>query len=169
MTVGRSLYRSTIQGVAIAMIFSFGILLFATQDITISLVALWCISLVILTVVCIMVLMGWELGTSESCGIVIAIGLSVDYVVHLAGDYAHSTPKLRSEKMNQAYRNMGVSIMSGSITTFGSALFLFGADLSLYRKFAIIISTTAAMSFVVSMVLFGAMCHAVGPEGEGYI
>jgi len=169
MTVGQSFYQSTIQGIAITMIFSFGILLVATQDITISLVALLCISLVILTVVCIMVLMGWELGISESCGIVIAIGLSVDYIVHLAGDYAHSMLQLRSEKMDQSYRNMGVSIISGSITTFGSAIFLFGGDLSLYNKFAVIISSTVAISFMVSMFLFGAICHAIGPEGEGYI
>jgi len=71
--------------------------------------------------------------------------------------------------MEQAYQNMGISIISGTITTFGSSIFLFGADLWLYQKFAVIISTTIFTSFLVSMTLFGALCHTAGPEGEGII
>jgi predicted RND superfamily exporter protein len=44
----------------------------------------------VLTELAIMVLNGWEFGISESTGIVVVIGLSVDYVVHLSAAYMHS-------------------------------------------------------------------------------
>ena len=98
----------------------------ATRDIILTFMAIFCISFIIACVVAIMVLKGWELGIVESIGIVIAIGLSVDYVVHLSADYIHSQEKGRSKRMQQAYKNMGISIVSGTITTMGSSLFLFG-------------------------------------------
>jgi len=41
-----------------------------------------------ISVICIMVLNGWEMGVSESIGVVLLIGLSVDYVVHLASHFS---------------------------------------------------------------------------------
>lgn len=82
---------------------------------------------VIKSVMAIIVLKGWELGLSESMSLVIVIGLSVDYVVHLSSDFMHSPFKSRNDKMKQAYTDMGVSIMSGTFTTFGSGAMLFGS------------------------------------------
>ena len=58
---------------------------------------------------------------------------------------------------------MGISIMSGTITTFGSAVFLFGAQFIMNQKFAVIISSTIAISFLTAMLLFGALSHTFGP------
>jgi predicted RND superfamily exporter protein len=38
-----------------------------------------------------MVLNGWEMGVSESIGVVLLIGLSVDYVVHLASHFSSAS------------------------------------------------------------------------------
>lgn len=83
------------------------------------------VSVVVASVLAIMVLKGYDLGVSESICTVICIGLSVDYVVHLAQDYIHSGQKHRSSKMKQAYTEMGVSIFSGTITTFGAGIPLY--------------------------------------------
>lgn len=74
----------------IAVGFSFVILLFATKNIVLAILAIFSVAVVIVSTVAIMVLKGWELGVSESVAVVILIGLSVDYVVHLAADYNHS-------------------------------------------------------------------------------
>lgn len=66
--------------------------------------------------------------------------------------------------MKQSFRNMGISILSGSITTLGSSLFLFGGVLLPFYKFATIISTTIAASYLTSMLLFGALMNVYGPE-----
>lgn len=100
---------------------------------------------------------------SESICIVILIGFSVDYVVHLAADYNHSSKKEKGDRMRQAYREMGVSIMSGSITTFGSGAMLFGGTIITFQKFAVLITSTIVFSFFTSMLFFGALCHVCGP------
>jgi predicted RND superfamily exporter protein len=65
------------------------------------------------------------MGVAESISVVILIGFSVDYVIHLSTDYMHSPFKGRHDKMTQAYGNMGISILSGAITTFGAGCFCF--------------------------------------------
>ena len=57
------------------------------------------------------------------------IGFAVDYIIHLSADFMHSTQPDRFNKMKQAYREMGISILSGAITTFGAGVFLFGGVL----------------------------------------
>lgn len=42
---------------------------------------------------------GWELGVAESIAIVILIGMSVDYVVHLANHYVESMFPDKHRKM----------------------------------------------------------------------
>lgn len=108
--------------------------------------------------------MGWEIGASESLSMVILIGFSVDYIVHLSSDFTHSAHSSRNDKMKQAYEEMGVSIMSGCFTTFGSGAFLFGGEVVFFRKFAIIITSTVLISFLVAVFLFGSIMHAVGPQ-----
>jgi predicted RND superfamily exporter protein len=95
---------------------------------------------------------------------VILIGFSVDYVVHLSVDYMHSAHTTRSDKMKQALSEMGVSILSGSITTFGSGVFLFGGKIILFNKFAVLVTCTITFSFLVAMLLFSAIMHICGPE-----
>ena len=62
----------------------------------------------------------------------VIIGFSVDYTVHLAADYMHSPHSSRSDKMRQAYTEMGVSILSGTITTLGAGAFLFGGQVVIF-------------------------------------
>ena len=83
-------------------------------------------TVVIVSVLSIEYALGWEIGVSESLAMVILIGFSVDYVVHLSSDFVHSAHSSRHDKMQQAYEEMGVSILSGCCTTFGSGAFLFG-------------------------------------------
>lgn len=60
------------------------------MNIIISLFSVISIIGVNISVVTIMVLMGWQLGVGESLALVIIIGLSVDYIVHLANHYVES-------------------------------------------------------------------------------
>lgn len=95
----RAFLASATTGMSAAIGFSFLILLFATGNILLSLLAIISVAIVILSVVAIMVFQGWELGVSESIAVVIMIGLAVDYVVHLAADYKHSVKSTRGEKI----------------------------------------------------------------------
>ena len=59
---------------------------------------------------------------------------------------------------------MGVSILSGAITTFGSGIFLFGGQIIFFNKFAVLICCTIALSFLVAMLFFASVMHIMGPE-----
>jgi len=59
---------------------------------------------------------------------------------------------------------MGVSILSGTITTFGSGVFLFGGKIILFNKFAVLVTCTITFSFFIAMLLFSAIMHICGPE-----
>ena len=102
------------------------ILLLATRNILISLYALLTVVMIVLCVMAVMVVAGWQMGVSESIAMVIIIGFSVDYVVHLASHYVRSQIYDRGSKSDSSISAMGVSIFSGAVTTFGSGIFLFG-------------------------------------------
>lgn len=120
-------------------------------------------AIIILSVIAVIVIQGWELGVTESISSIIAVGLSVDYVIHLSTHYQNSFYSSRNDKMRQAYGEMGVSVFSGTLTTAGSALFMFVTPMLTFTKFGVIILFVVLMSFVTSMVFFGAVCHTIGP------
>uniref|UniRef100_A0A7S3CP63 SSD domain-containing protein n=1 Tax=Strombidium rassoulzadegani TaxID=1082188 RepID=A0A7S3CP63_9SPIT len=152
------------QGIAISISFALVILLIATRNWVVSIISVFCIGIVIVSIVGIMHLNGQQLGTSESISIVILIGFSVDYTVHLAADYMHSPNEARADKMRQAFREMGVSIFSGFVTTFGCGFFLFFGNLTFFSKFGLLITCTVFFSFIVAVGLFSSLMHLLGPQ-----
>ena len=163
MPTEKEFVHSAQQGVVISLIFAFVILLLATQNLILSFLSIFSVAIVIVSVICIIVMKGWEYGVSESICTVIIIGLSVDYCVHLATEFSHSAYRHRKYKMKQSFKNMGKSILSGTLTTLGSGAFLFGGEITMFEKFATIIGSTVIISFLVAMLLFGAMMHICGP------
>lgn len=86
----RAFVKNAIQGIIISIAFSFAVLLATSLNVIVSIYSVFSIIGVILSVMTVIVLNGWELGVSESVALVIVIGLSVDYVVHLANHYIES-------------------------------------------------------------------------------
>jgi hypothetical protein len=159
-------YQSAIQGMIFAVFFSFFILLFATRDCIMSLISMLCIFVIINSVMCMATLQDWELGVTESLSCVCCIGLSVDYVVHYAAEYSHSPKATRKDKMGDAYGHVGISILFGFLTSFGATMPLMLSVLPMGRKFGIFMSSTIVISFTTSMLLFGALSHVIGGEGN---
>ena len=155
--------QSAKQGFPIALAFAFVILLIASRNIIIALSAIASIAIALVSVLYVIVTRDWRLGIAESICLIIILGLSVDYTVHLANEFVYSQHRHRKYKMKQAYRSIGVSIFSGAVATFGAGAFLYGAELMLYQKFAVIICCTVVISFIVSTIFFGAMMHIFGP------
>ena len=158
--------QNAIQGIIIAIVFAFIILMIATRNYIISLMSIFCVAMVVVSIVAIMHLNGQQLGTSESISIVILIGFSVDYTVHLAADYVHSPNEKREDKIRQAFREMGISIFSGFITTFGCGCFLFFGNFTFFQKFGLLITSTVTFSFIAASCVFGSLCHLFGPEHD---
>jgi hypothetical protein len=58
---------------------------------------------------------------------------------------------------------MGVSILAGAITTFGAGILCFLGTARPMTKIGVLVTATIAISLFVSMVLFGAIIHVMGP------
>ena len=109
---------------------------------------------------------GWELGSAECVGVVVCVGFAVDYVVHLAAHFVHSKPKDRNGRVRESLREIGISIMSGSVTTVAATATLFLCVLVLFSKFATLVIYTILLSTFYSLAFFAAICHVCGPMGN---
>ena len=164
------LVTNVFVGFAICFPCAFVILMLATRNIVVSLVAITSVVGIVASVMgfCKWA-MGWGLGIAESIASVIVIGFSVDYVVHLAHMYVdagHRTPPLntREERVTFALKSMGVTVMSGAITTFGSGFFLVATQLIFFVKFSILIMVTIASSIIIAICFFMPSLALLGPE-----
>ena len=135
-----------------------------TRNLITSLLSIFCVSVIIVSLVTFMHWNGQQFGQDESIAVVMLIGFSVDYVLHLGTDYMHSLAPTRFEKMKQSYREMGLSISSGCATTFLAGIVLLLGNLKFFQKFAMVICLTALMAYVMAMLVFGALMHIMGPE-----
>lgn len=159
----REFVNGAIQGTLIALSFSFVVLLISTLNIVMAIYATASISCIVISVIALMEILGWSLGVIESIAIVILIGFSVDYAVHLANHYVESVYDDRFRRMQDALGGIGISIFSGAITTLGSGFFLFFAIVMFFQQFAILITSTILFSLMFSLGFFSALNHAVGP------
>ena len=75
MPTESSFVTSAFYGIITAMLFAFIILMIATFNIIQSLLSILCVSTIIVSVLAIMKLFGWQMGISESISIVLLIGL----------------------------------------------------------------------------------------------
>ena len=100
-------------------------------------------SLAVLTIGCVctcvlgsMVFAGWQLGNMESICLTILAGFCVDYIVHLAHSYMES-PDRSSREVRTRYSvgHMGVSVLSGALTSLGASLLLFFCTLKFFSIF----------------------------------
>lgn len=83
----REMTRGAIQGIIISLLFALFVLILSTYNVVISIYAVLCIGVIVLSTIAIMEICGWGLGVIEAIAMVMIIGFSVDYVVHLANHY----------------------------------------------------------------------------------
>ena len=114
---------------------------------------------------CIQIL-GWGLGAIESILIVIVVGFSVDYTVHLADSYMASRSVTREGKVMDALVHTGSSVLSGAISTIGASIPMFGAQIIFFQKFGAFVFITIALSLTFSIGFFSALLLVIGPLGK---
>jgi predicted RND superfamily exporter protein len=139
----QSALQSSLLGVAIAFV----VLLISTHVFHIAFFASISIICVLISVVGVMVLLGWSLGSIESILIAIIAGFSVDYVVHLA--HAYEIAKGNTyERITEAFGDLGISVFNGMITSVVASIPLFFCQLQFFAKFGTFLCLTIAFSWV---------------------
>jgi len=124
-----------VQGVSLVFALALAVLVLATGNLWVSLLATVAVAGIVCTVMGTFanLTFGWSLGIAEAIAIVILVGFSMDYVLHIAGSYVESGAATRVGRTRDALTHMGISITAGAATTLVSALFLFGATMAFFQ------------------------------------
>jgi len=166
LTVEDNFITSALSGIAIALPLAFIVLLISTRNWIISIFAILDIIGVISCELCVMWAAGWKFGMVESIAVIMVIGFSVDYVVHLANSYLESQGDSRMERLSFALLTMGVSVVSGAITTMLSGLMLVFPAYVFFYKMGWIIVTTVLLALMWALIFFPSIVALAGPEGD---
>ena len=95
---------------------------------------------------------------------VLVVGLSVDYVVHLAEGYSRSLKQDRLGRTKDMLEEVGISVLSGSVTTLGSSIFLIFSKIVFLYQFGLFMFMTILFSIIFALLLFTTLVGLIGPE-----
>ena len=149
---------------------AFAVLVFATQNLLVSLYAIVGIAFVVASVLgAAEWVYGWGLGVIEALAGVLVIGFSVDYAIHLCHMYVEAdkvgfTDNL--ERFVYSITKMGGTVVGGAVTTFGAAAFMLPCQLTFFYKLGLLIFTTILCSFCFSFGFVMPLLAAAGPSGD---
>ena len=96
----------------------------------------------------------------------VVVGLSVDYVLHMAEGYHLSERKDRLGRVQDMLENLGVSVVCGAFTTIGSSFFLFFGEIQFFLQFGAFMFSVIGFSMIYSMCFLTILLSLVGPENE---
>lgn len=121
-----------------------------------SLLGIFHILTIIVTLMSMINLYGWQFGLVESTSVIVFVGVSFDYVVHICHSYNHSIFWMRKERMDSAYTQMGQTIFGGALTTLFSGMFLVNCETDTLYKFGILLLTTILSAMIIALILLPA-------------
>ena len=98
--------------------------------------------------------------------LVLVVGLSVDYVVHLAEGYSRSVHEHRLGRTRDMLEEVGISVVSGALTTIGASVFLLFAEILFFAQFGIFMFCTIFFSISYALVFFVTLVAIIGPQKE---
>ena len=141
-------------------------ILLTTLNAIVTLYAILTVIGIVLSMLTLMVAGGFMLGVLESMCLAILVGVSIDYTLHLALSYQETDANLpRAERATTAVRHMGISVVSGAVSTASSGILLFFTTITFFTLFGYFIVTTAFLSVVFALFFFNSLLFTLGPEG----
>jgi len=153
------------SGIFLALLFAFLVMVFATGNWLISVYAIIVILGLVIDVMGFTVMLGYRLGVVEAVIYIMVVGMSVDYVVHLAEAYLHSGEVLRVHAARRMLGIVGISVISGAVSTCGGIMFLIFSYNQFFFKFGLNIFFLMVMASLYAIVGFTAAMASFGPQG----
>ena len=101
-----------------------------------------------------------------SMNLTLLVGLSVDYIVHLAEGYHLSEHSTRLDRVQDMLENLGISVIMGSVTTLGAAFFMLFSKIMFFFQFGTFLFCIIGFSLAFSLIFFPALMSLIGPEGN---
>ena len=183
--VQKAMAEGAYQSTIIAIIFTLCTLIFMTRRPMTSVLVACQIACVVISVIGVFVLLGFELNIVESVVIAVSVGLSCDFGTHLGVSFnekdvsshlEENTPlyfpcsikdflqqmKHSHKKAIEAITHLGVTITLGFATTLIAGCVLMGGKAYFFQQFGIFLSTLMAFSFVYAFCLLMPLLGTIG-------
>jgi len=119
-------------GLALAAVFVITMLILANFGA--SVLVMLCVVLVDVDILGLMYLWGLSIDSVAIINLVLAIGLAVDYSVHVAHAFVQ-TPGTKQERVDKALEEMGTAVIHGAFSTFLAVLVLSTSKSYIFRIF----------------------------------
>jgi len=164
MVLQNELLAAAFQGIATALSVSLACLVLVTFNWYVSLLGFVNITCILIVFLGAVPLIGWELGVYECIFLIMTVGLSVDYTVHLLHAYNESSHETRKDKVQESLASMGITVLSGAATTLLASLPLFGCKLRFFQQYGVFIFFTILFSIILAISFLPPLLMIVGPE-----
>jgi len=159
--VERGLTDSLWTGLIFTFPVAFVVLVFATGNVLLALYSTLTIAnIVFLDMGILRWYLGWELNFVTVIVVVVSVGFSCDYVLHVGHMYAEAAQLgiARSDlRVRYAFARMGSTIVAASITTAAAGVALFMAETSFFKGIGFVICFTIFLSVVYTFGFYAAI------------
>lgn len=161
----RAFVKGVYQSAGISMIVAIGCMFLTTRSFLISLYSIFNIAQASITIVAILVLLGWKLYVLESLIISLAVGLTIDFVIHFGVAYNLSKEDTRGKRVLDVLNAVGCSASMAALTSFLAGVAMLPSTVYCYYQFGIFLMLCMVVSLAYSIFFFLPLCHWIGPVG----
>jgi hypothetical protein len=170
--VERGLTDSLWTGLIFTFPVAFLVLIFATGNVLLALYSTLTIAnIVFLDMGILRWYLEWELNFVTVIVVVVSVGFSCDYVLHVGHMYAEAAQlgiKRSDLRTRYSFARMGSTIIAASITTAAAGIALFMAETSFFKGIGFVICFTIFLSVIYTFGFYAAICMqpVLGPSGS---
>ncbi|CAD5224616.1 unnamed protein product [Bursaphelenchus okinawaensis] len=139
---------NTMVSVLISVVICMLVIFATTKDVKLAVISIWTIIIVVMGVVAFVLLLGWTINVVEAVIIVITIGLSFDYTLHVAVCFK-STPKYLSipERISRTLELIFTPIFLSALTSALAGVVLLFSGTQPFYEIGVFLGTMASISF----------------------
>ncbi|KAM3717995.1 Protein dispatched [Dirofilaria immitis] len=142
--------NGTAISVFISLIVSMIVIVVITFDVMLSLLAMICISSVVIITIAIVFWAGWTVNVVEATIIVLTIGMSFDYCLHFAVGFRLN----KTSDYSVIASAVGIPVLLAAISSFCSGFVLIGASTQAFYEISVFLMLITIISFTVAVFIF---------------
>ena len=116
-------FEFAVMSLVISYCIACGVIMLVTGNWKVTIISAYVLLSIISFSLMGLVVCGYDMSLNECCVILVAAGMSVDYLLHMSHSFNHSQGS-KEERVRQSLKEMGISVLSGAITTMSAAISL---------------------------------------------
>lgn len=166
----KALKDGALMASALAIILALLAIMLMTKRIDVSILSVICIFMTLSCVVASMKWQGWTIAINEAAIFSIAVGMSVDFVCHLAYAYCHAKYESSANMDEREFRlrfalgTVGISVSAAAFTTLvGGSAMIFSVVL-FYNRFGVYFIFSMIWSWLYAFFYFTSLMAVFGPR-----